>query len=96
MATEEVRKLRHQMAGKGREYEGHLMRLEGQLLVLRARVERAKRNVRDNGGRVRRPCTCRTAGERKNHRAERAKRAEPAEGPSAHGQSLPCRPMHRS
>ena len=41
MATEEVRRLRHQMAGKVREYEGHLMRLEGQLLVLRARVERA-------------------------------------------------------
>jgi len=41
MATEEVRKLRHQMAGKVREYEGHLMRLEGQLLVLRARVGRA-------------------------------------------------------
>jgi len=41
MATEEVRRLRHQMAGKVREYEGHLLRLEGQLLVLRARVDRA-------------------------------------------------------
>ena len=41
MATEEVRRLRHQMASKVREYEGHLMRLEGQLLVLRARVDRA-------------------------------------------------------
>jgi len=41
MATEEVRGLRHQMAGKVREYEGHLMRLEGQLLVLRGRVDRA-------------------------------------------------------
>jgi len=41
MATEEVRKLRHQMASKVREYEGHLVGMEGQLLVLRARAERA-------------------------------------------------------
>jgi len=41
MATLEVRRLRHQMVGKVREYEGHLMRLEGQLLILRARAERA-------------------------------------------------------
>ncbi len=41
MATEEVRKLRSQMASKVREYEGHLMRVEGLLLVLRARVGRA-------------------------------------------------------
>jgi hypothetical protein len=41
MATPEVRKLRHQMAGMIREYEGHLLRLEGQLLVLRAKAARA-------------------------------------------------------
>jgi hypothetical protein len=41
MATPEVRKLRHQMAGMVREYEGHLLRLEGQLLVLRAKAARA-------------------------------------------------------
>ena len=41
MATPEVRKLRHQMAGMVREYEGHLFRLEGQLLVLRAKAARA-------------------------------------------------------
>lgn len=41
MATSEVRKLRHQLAGMVREYEGHLLRLEGQLLVLRAKAARA-------------------------------------------------------
>jgi hypothetical protein len=41
MATVEVRKLRHQLAGMVREYEGHLLRLEGQILVLRARAARA-------------------------------------------------------
>jgi hypothetical protein len=41
MATPEVRKLRLQMAGMVREYEGHLLRLEGQLLVLRAKAARA-------------------------------------------------------
>lgn len=41
MATPEVRKLRNQMAGMVREYEGHLLRLEGQLLVLRAKAARA-------------------------------------------------------
>jgi hypothetical protein len=41
MATPEVRRLRHQMTGVVREYEGHLLRLEGQLLVLRAKARRA-------------------------------------------------------
>ena len=41
MATPEVRSLRHQMAAMVREYEGHLLRLEGQLLVLRAKAQRA-------------------------------------------------------
>jgi hypothetical protein len=41
MATPEVRKLRHQIAGMVREYEGHLLRLEGHLLVLRAKAARA-------------------------------------------------------
>ena len=41
MTTEDARGLRHQLAGRVREYEGHLMRLEGQLLVLRGRVDRA-------------------------------------------------------
>ena len=41
MATPDVRKLRHQVAATVREYEGHLLRLEGQLLVLRAKAQRA-------------------------------------------------------
>ncbi len=41
MATPEVRRLRQKMAGVVREYEGHLLRLEGQLLVLRAKAQRA-------------------------------------------------------
>ena len=41
MATLEMRRLRHQIVNKVHEYEGHLMRLEGQLLVLRAKSERA-------------------------------------------------------
>ena len=41
MATPEVRRLRHQVAATVREYEGHLLRLEGQLLVLRAKAQRA-------------------------------------------------------
>jgi len=41
MATPEVRRLRHQMAATVREYEGHLLRLEGQLMVLRAKAQRA-------------------------------------------------------
>jgi phage shock protein A len=41
MATPEVRRLRHQVAAAVREYEGHLLRLEGQLLVLRAKAQRA-------------------------------------------------------
>lgn len=45
MATPEVRRLRHQMGGVVREYEGHLLRLEGQLLVLRAKAQRAGEDV---------------------------------------------------
>ena len=41
MATPDGRKLRHKMAGVVREYEGHLLQLEGQLLVLRAKAQRA-------------------------------------------------------
>ena len=41
MATPDVRKLRHQVAATVREYEGHLLRMEGQLLVLRAKAQRA-------------------------------------------------------
>jgi len=41
MATPEVRRLRHQMAGVVREYEGHLLRLEDRLRVLRGKAERA-------------------------------------------------------
>lgn len=41
MATPGVRGLRHRMAGVVREYEGHLLRLEDQLRVLRAKAERA-------------------------------------------------------
>lgn len=41
MATPDVRRLRHQMAGVVREYEGHLLRLEAQLRVLRGKAERA-------------------------------------------------------
>ena len=41
MATPEVRRLRHQMAAKVREYEGHLLRLEGHVLALRAKTQRA-------------------------------------------------------
>ncbi len=41
MATPKVGTLRHQIAGMVREYEGHLLRLEGQLLVLRAKATRA-------------------------------------------------------
>jgi len=41
MVTPEVRRLRHQVAARVREYEGHLLRLEGQLLVLRSKAQRA-------------------------------------------------------
>lgn len=41
MAAPEVRKLRSQMAATLREFEGHYLRLEGQLLVLRAKAQRA-------------------------------------------------------
>ena len=41
MATPDVRRLRHQMAATLREYEGHLLQLEGQLLALRAKAQRA-------------------------------------------------------
>ncbi len=40
MATLEMRRLRHQIVSKVHEYEGHLVRLEGQLLILRAKSER--------------------------------------------------------
>lgn len=45
MATPDVRKLRHQMAEVVREYEGHLLRLEGQLRVLRGKAQRAGEDV---------------------------------------------------
>lgn len=45
MATPEVRRLRHQMAGVVREYEGHLLRLEDRLRALRAKAERAGEDV---------------------------------------------------
>lgn len=45
MATPEVRQLRHQMAGVLREYERHLLRLEGQLRVLRGKAQRAGEGV---------------------------------------------------
>jgi phage shock protein A len=41
MATPEVRRLRNQLAATVREFEGHLLRLEGQLLALRAKAQRA-------------------------------------------------------
>ena len=45
MAIPEVRRLRHQMAGVVREYEGHLLRLEGQLRILRTKAGRAGEDV---------------------------------------------------
>jgi len=45
MATPEVRRLRHQMAGVVREYEGHLLRLEDRLRVLRGKAERAGKDA---------------------------------------------------
>lgn len=45
MATPDVRKLRHQMAEVVREYEGHLLRLDGQLRVLRGKAQRAGEDV---------------------------------------------------
>lgn len=45
MATPEVRGLRHQMAAAVREYEGHLLRLEGQLRALRGKAQRAGEDV---------------------------------------------------
>jgi hypothetical protein len=47
MAAPEVRKLRHQMAAMVREYEGQFLRLEGQLLIVRAKAERAGEEARD-------------------------------------------------
>ena len=41
MTTMETRGFRRQVLGKLREYEGHMKRLEGQLLILRGRAERA-------------------------------------------------------
>ena len=41
MTTMEMRGFRRQVLGKLREYEGHMKRLEGQLLILRGRAERA-------------------------------------------------------
>lgn len=41
MATPETSKVRHRMAAMAREYEGHLLRLESQLLVMRAKARRA-------------------------------------------------------
>jgi hypothetical protein len=41
MATPDVKKLRQKMAGVVREYEGHLLQLEGRLLVLRGKAQRA-------------------------------------------------------
>ncbi len=45
MAIPEVRRLRNRMAGVVREYEGHLLRLEDQLRVLRGKAERAGEEV---------------------------------------------------
>ncbi len=45
MATPEVRRLQHQMAEVLREYERHLLRLEGQLRVLRGKAQRAGDDV---------------------------------------------------
>ena len=45
MAIPEVRRLRHQMAEVVREYEGHLLRLEGQLRILRTKAGRAGEDV---------------------------------------------------
>ncbi len=45
MATLEMRKLKRQIVSKLHEYEGHLMRLEGQLLILRAKSERVAGEV---------------------------------------------------
>jgi hypothetical protein len=45
MATIEMRRMRHQIVSKVHEYEGHLMRLEGQLLILRAKSERVAGDV---------------------------------------------------
>jgi hypothetical protein len=46
MAASEVRRLRHKVAATLREYEGHLLRLEGQLAVLRAKAQRAGEETR--------------------------------------------------
>jgi hypothetical protein len=46
MATPEIRRMRNQMAGLLREYEGHLLRLEGQLQILRGKVQRAGEDAR--------------------------------------------------
>ncbi len=45
MAIPEVRRLRNRMAGVVREYEGHLLRLEDRLRVLRGKAERAGEDV---------------------------------------------------
>lgn len=46
MATPEMRRLRHKVAATVREYEGHLLRLEGQLTALRAKAQRAGEETR--------------------------------------------------
>jgi hypothetical protein len=45
MAESEARGIRRQMASKLREYEGHLLKLEGELLILRSKAGRVAGDV---------------------------------------------------
>lgn len=52
MTTLEMRGFRRQVLGKLREYEGHVKRLEGQLLILRGRAGRATGEAQEKLGKL--------------------------------------------